>query len=131
MGTKEKDKQEAILRLREMIKPGDTLRTVLRHVSRSGMSRHISVLRAGCHDITYLAGMVLNYRLADDGGLVVGGCGMDIGFSVVYALSVHLFPAGFECVGDRCPSNDHVNGDRNHKPHLHKEGGYALRHLWI
>ena len=36
-----------------------------------------------------------------------------------------------ECIGAGCPSNDHINGDRNHTPHLHESGGYALRQRWI
>ena len=36
-------KEEAIKRLKEEIKKGDTLWTQLNHVSQSGMMRHISV----------------------------------------------------------------------------------------
>lgn len=59
------------------------------------------------------------------------GCGMDVGFSLVYNLGWVLFPNGFECVGERCPSNDHSNGDRDYSPHHHSDGGYALRQRWL
>jgi hypothetical protein len=38
------ERTEAIDKLREWIKPGDTVYTILQHVSRSGMSRHIRVV---------------------------------------------------------------------------------------
>ncbi len=63
--------------------------------------------------------------------LSVGGCGMDMGFHVVYNLSCALFRDKFQCIGEGCPSNDHHNGDRNRKPHLHSDGGYALRQEWL
>ena len=43
MNAKEKEQQEAVRGLREILKPGDTVYTNLEHVSRSGMSRVISV----------------------------------------------------------------------------------------
>lgn len=65
-------------------------------------------------------------------GLTVGGCGMDMGFHLVYNLSRVLFPSGFECIGKGCPSNDHSNGDRNYEPHRHTgDGGYAIKHRWL
>ena len=39
--TKQQNKKEAIERLKEVIKKGDTLFTQLQHVSQSGMMRHI------------------------------------------------------------------------------------------
>ena len=36
------EKQEALERLKEWIKKGDTLHTTVRHVSRSGMMRYIT-----------------------------------------------------------------------------------------
>lgn len=37
---------ESTLKLREMLKPGDTVTTILRSVSRSGMARRISCIIA-------------------------------------------------------------------------------------
>lgn len=119
------------------IKAGDTLFTSVVSVARSGMSRHIKVfamLDNVPRDITYHVGRVIGYRQSDKtGGLVVGGCGMDMCFQTVYNLSSALFPNGFTCTGrdtDKgtyCSSNDHSNGDRDYTPHHHSSGGYALR----
>ncbi len=125
-----RNSQQAKARLLEMVQPGDTLHTILRQVSRSGMSRHISVTQ-GTNDNTYLVARVLQERVADDGGIVIGGCGMDMGFETVYRLGYALWPDGFTCPGETCHSNDHFNGERNRKPHKHNNGGYALRQVWL
>src|ERR1035437_6186461 len=89
---------EAMARLREMLKPGDELTTILRHVSRSGMMRHIDVYRFGADGSRdYLSGLVAracDWRTAADGSLKVCGCGMDMGFEVVYKLGATLWPVG-------------------------------------
>jgi len=126
--------------LRETIKPGDTVFTILRHVSASGMSRSISlvVTRAdGIFDITYFVARFLGDNLDQKrGGIKVGGCGMDMGFHLVYGLSRRLFPDGFVCPGKNCPSNDHFNKQEcrreTFKGQKHTEdGGYALNHRWL
>lgn len=130
------EQQEAISRLRELLKPGDTVHTILRSVSRSGMTRHISTVIQGAdgpNDITWLVKRALDYKMADDGGLKVTGAGMDMGFAVVYDLSRVLFRNGFACIGERCHSNDHSNGDRDYtvgKMHT-GDGGYALSQRWL
>lgn len=64
--------------------------------------------------------------------LKVDGCGMEVGFEVVYHLGRKLYPEGFPCIGDGCASNDHSNGDHNYRPHQHTgDGGYALKHRWM
>jgi hypothetical protein len=51
-----------------------------------------------------------------------------MGFAAVYELSSMLYPNGFNCLGNRCPANDHFNRvDVKH----HRDGGYALRHEWL
>ena len=78
---------------------GDTVYTVLRSVSSSGMSRTMSlkVARDGkILDLTYYASIILGYPLVEVNGsraLRVSGCGMDMGFHVVYSLSRGLFRA--------------------------------------
>ena len=42
---KEREREEALARLREWVKPGDVVHCVLRHVSRSGMCRRVSLLK--------------------------------------------------------------------------------------
>jgi hypothetical protein len=83
-------------------------------------------------DITYWVNQLLEYGIdRDKGGLKVGGCGMDMGFHVVYSLSRSMFRDSFYCIGKKCRSNDHTNGDRNYRRHKHSDGGYALRHEWM
>ena len=130
------EKQQAIDYLRDILKPGDTVYTVLRHVSRSGMLRAISpIIVSGNkqpNDLTYWVSLALGWGTDDDnGGIKVTGCGMDAGFHLVHNLSYVLYPDSFECIGENCPSNDHVNGDRNREPHRHSSGGYALYHRWL
>ena len=131
---KRQEKQNAIDQLKKIIKPGDRIYTMLRHVSRSGMMRHISVFIKdddGINNITWAVARALEYKRADNGGLKIGGCGMDMGFSVVYELSHCLYSEGFTCIGEGCPSNDHFNGDRDCTPHKHNDGGYALKQSWL
>ncbi len=119
------------------LKPGDTVYTVLRHVSRSGMSRNISLIRmdeTGPWDITYAAAQIMGRRMAKNTeGMVCGGCGMDMGFDAVYSLARSLWPEGYPCIGEDCPANDHSNGDRDYTPGhaVHKDGGYALKQRWM
>jgi len=136
MKISETAKQECIARLREWLRPGDTIHTVLRHCSRSGMFRRISLLKpekdGRIINLDYSAATAMDYNLRDrQEGIPVSGCGMDMGFHLVYSLSQVLFPKGFTCIGHKCPSNDHSNGDRNYRRHHHNSGGYALRHQWM
>ncbi len=133
--TSKAEKAEAVARLREIFKPGDTVHTILRHVTRSGMGRSISVVMTdeyGIHDISWQvarAGLGTFDRKHD--GVKVHGCGMDMGFDLVYRLARTLYGDDFQCVGEGCPSNDHSNGDRDRTPHEHSDGGYALRQRWL
>ena len=117
--------------LRQLIKPGETVYTCLRRVSGSGMSRQISVhiplielqsvapkdgekrknkKVAVIRDISNYVATVIDYRQNDrSGALVVGGCGMDMGFHVVYSLGRSLYPA--------------KDGQR--------DGGYSFKHEWL
>lgn len=99
------------------------------------MSRNIDFYKLGADGPQWLSGWIANvcdYPRAKDGSLKVGGCGMDMGFPVVYNLSATLFRDGFDCIGKGCPSNDHSNGDRNYEPHRHAHaGGYALSSRWL
>jgi hypothetical protein len=135
MNAKEKEKMESMEILKQYIKPGDTIYTTLYHVSRSGMFRTIGLCVMKDNEpinLTWHAGKVAGYTISNKhAGVAVSGCGMDMGFSLVYNLSAALYPDGFECIGEKCPSNDHSNGDRNREPHHHSSGGYALRHRWL
>lgn len=114
------ERAEAIERLREWIKPGDTVYTILDHVSASGMSRDIRVVIPQAdadgkidfihpnHAIQVALGLP---RAKHGDGVRVGGCGMDMGFHLVYELSHALYGRdGYQCLGKgKCPSPYHSN----------------------
>ena len=136
---------EAIARLRKILKPGMTVYTVLRHRARSGMSRSISLViperadvypcypngeidydakpkRTGLevNSIDYWAARARGYLIDDKhGGLRTQGCGMDMGFALVYNLGATLWPKG----------TPKPHGRRNGEPD--SAGGYALKHRWL
>jgi hypothetical protein len=137
MTKKMKERMIAIGELKALLKPGDTVYTILRHCSRSGMSRVIDLQVMVNNEprfIGWTAAVAMGDRYDDKrGGIVIGGCGMDMGFALVYNLASVVFADGFTCPGPGCPSADHSNGDRNYEPHEHAgvAGGYALRQRWL
>lgn len=161
MNKKQSELEEARATLidRFGVKPGDTIFTVLRSVSRSGMSREIGVLvptddgKDFFHPNYAVATLTGSKTNKSGDGVKVSGCGMDMGFHLVYSLSYALFPKGFDCIGEKCPANDHANAAYHPAPagtcedHVkqthgvcknswcvpwhHSDGGYALRQRWI
>lgn len=159
---------EAILRLREWLKPGDVVYTQLQSVSRSGMSRVIDVRKIERRDGTEPDYSILslgsNVALAigsnydrDRQGVKVSGCGMDMGFHLIYELSYVLFPDGF---GEKCelcgwrpatkeealgatgknkttscpvkkPFRHQFHGRNGDKSGWDTDGGYALTQRWL
>ena len=96
---KTKGKEEALRELKEMIKENETIYTILREVSRSGMRRKLSVLIVRdnrIENITYLVANALDYKLNEDGHLIIDGTGFDVGEYVVYQLSLKLFGNGYK-----------------------------------
>lgn len=66
--------------------------TKLLHVSRSGMMRSLDLILEDGTCITDEVTELLEYKWhGNTGGLKVTGCGMDMGFSVVYDLSCKLY----------------------------------------
>lgn len=145
-----KSDSQAIERLQEWLKPGDTVYTSVNHVSRSGMSRNIKVYKFQDNQplwLGYNVALALGWRYDPDYEAVkVSGSGMNMGFHLVYELSNTLFPDGFDCPGQGCPSNDHGNrldppenactaylGDCTNLcvPWHHRNGGYALHQRWL
>ncbi len=145
----ETDRELARKRLLEILKPGDTVTTVLRHVTASGMTRHIDVYKMG-EDPEYLSWFVAKVigepvNVGKHDGVKIGGCGMDMGFELVYRLGRALWPDGYPCTGDQtgrnrrgrpCGAPEHVNGpnpDRDYTPGhaIHADGGYALNQRWL
>jgi hypothetical protein len=92
---KERDQQASITRLREILTPGDTVYTVMTHVSRSGMLRHIKPLahyKGEVVNVSWDVARALDWQMNKDRDAVkVDGCGMDMGFHLVYSLSYALF----------------------------------------
>ena len=154
-GKKEVEEQRA--NLRKWLKPGDTVYTIVDHVSRSGMSRTIRVVLMKCEDgqardihPNYAVSAVLGYPRAKRGdGFVVGGCGMDMGFHVVHSLGYALF--GEEAEKGVGPAANALRkavyeadkfywhqGGKTEKPDWRKPGrewfggaGYALKQRWL
>lgn len=104
--TVQHEKAEAIKQLREWIKPGDTVYTILDHVSSSGMSRAIRVVLPYTRDDGTIDHIHPNWAIGkalglrhwkrhgrEQDALVVGGAGMDMGFHLVYELSFVLYGA--------------------------------------
>ena len=114
MTRKDVERQEYIEKLREILKPGDVLYTTVKHVSRSGMSRviNIHIIRDNKPEwLSYWIAKALDYKFSERyEAVIVNGCGMDMGFHLVYNLSSILFPDGFG-----------INND----------GGYALKQEWM
>ena len=142
MNYSKQEKEEARISLMQIIKPGDTLYTILRHVSSSGMSRNISVIKIGSkgekYHLDWSVSRVLGYPLAKSEGVKIGGCGMDMGFAIINSLSYALYH-NYKCIGEKCQSGDHVNrrGDDGELPPYKRDGktqhrdGYALRQEWL
>lgn len=136
----EQEKEEAKQTLRKMFLPQlkkgikPTVHTILKHVSSSGMMRHIDVVyitpKGEPIKLNWYIEKVGLYRRAKDynaknaDSLRVSGCGMDMGFSVVYNLARSLFQdakeiASFKVVGR--------NGDKYETT----DGGYLLNQRWL
>lgn len=120
----EQDKRDAVTALLEILKPGMRVRTILRHVSKSGMQREISCVVVDPRDgelfcIDYLVSRAVGHRIGRHGGIVMGGAGMDTGFQLVYILGRTLWPTG----------TPKPHGKRNGQPD--RDGGYALKHDWL
>jgi hypothetical protein len=95
--TTQQQQEEDRQRLRELLPPGSTVYTILRHTSRSGMLRHISTVipqDGDINDITWLVARAVGWKInpASQGGLIVHGVGTDMGFHVVHTLSQYLYP---------------------------------------
>lgn len=95
----EEEREEAARRLQMLLPKGSTVRTIVRHVSQSGMSRAISVLAVDGDEITdvsWLVQKVTSFRLHPSRpGLKVTGCGMDMAFHVVYTLAQEIYGDGY------------------------------------
>ena len=95
MRISKKERQERIEHLRSFLVPGETIFTVLRHVSRSGMYRAIDLFVMRDNQPSRISWGVacaldgVRYDTRHD-AVGVTGCGMDMGFDVVNGLSYTL-----------------------------------------
>lgn len=89
-------KDEALKDLRKYLKPGTTVHCILRSRAPSGMSRRIDFLvfkKDQPYFITYSILCAFGRSSnSDKPGMLVKGCGMDMGFHVVSTLSRMLYP---------------------------------------
>jgi len=114
------------MELKEIIEKGNRIvYTTVKRVSRSGMFRVIDcfviVDNKPLHINWHIDKIGLYKRDKEQEGLRVSGCGMDMGFSVVYNLGSKLFPNGDgKTITGR-------NGDK--KPET--DGGYLLTQKWL
>ena len=142
------ERDEALTMLRELCKPGCTVYTVLRKVSPSGMTRWIDLYVMQDNEprrITWSAAAVGVGTYDRDDSIKIGGCGMDMGFALVYNLGRALYPDGFGVLsvgGIRPTSREHAAElvaegrtefrGRNMDPAgWDNDGGYALTHRWL
>ena len=110
----EQEKEDARAYLLSILNKQETptLYTNLKHVSSSGMSRDMKVLavvNGEIVDVTFYVGKLDIGTIKERNGqrvLRVGGCGMDMGFHVVYSVSAVVY--GYE-----------------------ERGAYTIRHEWI
>lgn len=127
MSTKKKtaEREESLATLHRWIKPGDTVFTILRHVSDSGMTRRIDVVAFHKGEplfLSYHVARALGLRLDDrKAGVYISGCGMDMGFELVYQLGAALWPGG----------DGKTITSRNGTTSVEKDGGYLLKQRWL
>jgi hypothetical protein len=122
MNEKQKEalKVSTIAEFKKMYKHGTRIYTALKHVSSSGMTRHISVYavkKGEIQDITWYAHNILDYKLTKgSNALVVVGCGMDMGYHVVSSLANAVF-------GYLSPEKERANGTYTNC--------YGYNHTWL
>lgn len=108
--------------IKKIVKPGQTIYCTLRHVSASGMQRRISlhtIHKGELVSLDFSTAILTGRTRSDKGGIVCNGCGMDMGFDLVYSLGYAIWPKG----------TPKPHGRRNGEPD--SDGGYALKHCWI
>lgn len=90
MKVSKSEREHAIKQLQEMLDDGDTVFTILRRVSPSGMSRRIDVYLIDENSpqwLSYWASRAIGWTLPEGkSGINVSGCGMDMGFHLVDVL---------------------------------------------
>jgi hypothetical protein len=100
---KQENMQRAKVELKRLIEKtkNKTIYTYTEHVSKSGMRRHIKpivIVDGEPINISgYIADMGLFQRvkMGKGDGVIVKGCGADMGFHIVYSISRALYGDGY------------------------------------
>jgi hypothetical protein len=123
------EREESLAELRRLLRPGDKVSCIIRHVSRSGMRRVITPIlfkRNEPHYLSYHAARVLDWgEDRREGGVKVDGCGMDMCFHLVYCLARSIFT---KKQAQRYLEKKH---GKNCKWHSLTDPGYLLDHRTI
>lgn len=94
------DLAHSIATLKQWLPFGAHLFTILRSVSRSGMSREISVVVWTSGNVqpihpNFHVARVLGLRMGKRDGVIVNGAGMDMGFDLAHRLGELLHGDGY------------------------------------
>jgi hypothetical protein len=86
--------------LKDKFPKGSTAYTYVTKVAPTGMSRHIMVAgsdrKGHVQNVSWYIAKLLDWKYKDNTRSVfVGGCGMDMGFHLVYTLSSKLYDDGY------------------------------------
>ena len=145
----EAERNECLDTLRVLLLPGTKVYTILRHVSKSGMMREISVNAINgdgdMMNLDYYVSRVVGEPIGKHGGIRVTGCGMDMGSHLVYVLSCCLYPDGFgipstkkgilptakEEAARLVKRGMKFSGRNGDASGWDDNGGYALRQAWL
>jgi len=85
------DNLSRILKTKDGEKP--VIYTILRHVSKSGMTRHIDCLFITNNEpiwLNYDIARACGYSVSKGGSIKISGAGMDMGFHIVYSIAYAL-----------------------------------------
>lgn len=121
------ERDESIKILRKMLRPGTTVYCKPDHVSKSGMLCEISLYVIHKGELVCINGrasQIIGWNIGKHGGIKVTGCGMDMGFHLVYTLSSYLYPKGFKLAKNQYGRNGDKSG-------FDPDGGYALKSRWL
>lgn len=126
-------KKEEIKDFKKLLRKAKyTVYTKVNHVARSGMMRAISsyvIVNNKPVCIDWEIEKITSYKQNNThDGLTVHGCGMDMGFSLVYNLSSVLYPKGFKS-HRRNAINGMKPGDNGYE--WDQDGGYRITQKWL
>jgi hypothetical protein len=124
-------RREARTKLLRLLRPGSTV-YLFRVADRraSTLVRVIAVHRNEPHDISDAVHVLADVPVHRQTQTLILPMRPDyIGSGpLVYRLADALWPDGFRCLGDTCPSTDH---DLGVPVSWHATGGHALRFRWL